>query len=1225
MKYRVLGPLEVLDAKGHSLSLGGVRQQTVLASLLLRPGQTVGLDRLVDELWERPPTSASRTVQAYVSRLRRGLPEGAIESRPGGYTFAPGGAELDLETFELRAAEGHAALTAGEYDHAASLLREALDLWRGPALAGLGSAALRREATRLEELRISVLEDRIEAELGAGRHSELVPELQALVAEHPLRERLRAQLMRALYRAGRPGDALALYREGRRLLVEELGMEPGQELRELEQAILRQDAELEVPERKKHVAPAAPELPRGTVTLLFTDIEGSTRLLHELGERYAEALAGHRRVLRDAFSRHGGVEVDMHGDATFMAFAGAASAVSAAREAQHQLAAGPVRVRMGIHTGEPLVTDDGYVGVDVHRAARIMAAAHGGQVLLSQATRAVLADELPDGLSLRDLGEYRLKDLARPHRLYQLLGEGLERDFPPPMSLERHPTNLPLQPTALVGRERELGELHALLDRPDVRLVTLTGPAGTGKTRLAVQAAAELVDEFVAGIYFVNLAALTDPRLVVPTIAQTLAIKERPGEAMLDTLAAHLAGKGMLLVLDNFEQVAEAARDVAKLLASAADIKLLVTSRARLHLLGEREYPVPPLAPVEAITLFAERARDVSPSFVLDVNRPIVAEICRRLDNLPLAIELAATRIKLLPEKALLERLDQRLQLLTAGAHDQSERHRTLRAAIQWSYDLLTSDEQRLFRRLAVFAGGRTLEAIEEVCNAERKLEVLEGVASLVDKSLLRRQETDGSQPRFVMLETIHEYAHERLEDSSEAENVRRRHAEYFVRFCEEQERMLRGRHQAFALAHFEAERDNLRAAVAWALRHDVELALHLAAAVGEFWRWRGPTKELEAWLEEALELSPTDALYRAKAFVVAGYLALVHGNIDLAEQRYNDALETSRRTGQTTETARSLKYLSSLAHWRLDLDRAQALGEQALALARREGMREELPRILDHLAMAVSRQGDAARAEALWTESLALSRELGDERLTGTTLGNLGSMLIDLGEPARGSPFLEEAIEIGRSLGETTMTAGYLANLGQATAMLGEPDRAESFLCESLELAEVEDLLPVIVFCFQGLAWTATALGELLRAAHLFAIEENLRLKTDIPRSALERKERECCLAAARAELGSADFELAWSEGERMSLDEGIAYARARVPALKPTHDSPRRGESAFGRDSAGTDRTLGSSPEGTGSTCTRSSIGPRARDLSVESGTASGGRATDDAAAVRQRLLSL
>jgi len=452
------------------------------------------------------------------------------------------------------------------------------------------------------------------------------------------------------------------------------------------------------------------ELPRGTVTFLFTDIEGSTRLLQELGDDYAGALAEHRRLLRETFARNGGVEVDTQGDAFFVAFAEAGEAVAAAEEGQRALESRRVRVRMGIHSGEPVVTDEGYVGIDVHRGARICATAHGGQIVFSGSTQALLGH----GLLIEDLGLHRLKDLAEPVKLFQLGGG----EFPPLRSLNA--TNLPTQPTPLVGRERELAEVLELLG--SARLVTLTGAGGSGKTRLALQAAAELVEEFKDGVFWVSLATLTDPELVLPTIAATVGAK--------GDLAEFVDEKRLLLLIDNLEQILGCAPALAELLGSCLNLRLLATSRAPLRLSGEQEYEVLPLPEAQAIELFTQRARQVRPSFELDKH---VAEICRRLDGLPLALELAAARIKILSPEQILKRFGQSFDLLATGARDLPERQRTLRATIEWSYNLLDAEDQRLFASLAVFSGGCSLEAAENICEAE-----LDGLQSLVDKGLLR-------------------------------------------------------------------------------------------------------------------------------------------------------------------------------------------------------------------------------------------------------------------------------------------------------------------------------------------------------------------------------------------------------------------------------------------------------------------------------------------------------
>ena len=531
------------------------------------------------------------------------------------------------------------------------------------------------------------------------------------------------------------------------------------------------------------------ELPSGTVTFLFTDVEGSTRLLHELGaEEYADALADHRRVIREACTSEGGVEVDTQGDAFFFAFPTAPGALAAAGALTEALASGAVQVRVGLHTGTPLPTAEGYVGGDVHRAARIAAAGHGGQVLVSASTAALVEAELAD------LGEHRFKDLAAPERVFQL-GEG---SFPPLKSLFR--TNLPVPANPLVGRKRELVDVLRLLRDDATRAVTITGPGGIGKTRFALAAAAEASDWFPNGVWFVDLTPVRDPGLVLPTVSRALGAE--------GDLERYLHDATCLLVLDNFEQVVAAARDVAELLASCAHVRVLATSREPLRIAAEREYQLPPLPEAPAVELFRHRVAAVVPD--ADVEYGVAAEICRRLDDLPLAIELGAARVKVLEPEALLERLEDRLPVLVTRARDVPERQRALHATIEWSYDLLDEDEQRLFRRLAVFRGGATLEAIEAVADGNP-----DRVESLVDKSLLRLR-----RGRFVMLETIREFARDELAASGEEAELRRRHGEYFAEVAETANLNagdLRPGGQRLDIAI--AEQDNIRSALSWGSR----------------------------------------------------------------------------------------------------------------------------------------------------------------------------------------------------------------------------------------------------------------------------------------------------------------------------------------------------------------------------------------------------------------------
>ncbi len=729
------------------------------------------------------------------------------------------------------------------------------------------------------------------------------------------------------------------------------------------------------------------KLPTGTVTLLFTDIEGSTLLLQQLGERYASALIECRDLLRSAFSEHHGYEVDTQGDGFFVVFVRAREAILATVAAQHALTTRSwpegvgVRVRMGLHTGEPSLVGEGYVGLDVHYAARIMHAAHGGQVLLSQTTHDLIEHELPYGVSQRDLGKHRLKDLQRPAHLYQLVIMGLPADFPPLKTLDSRPNNLPVQLTPLIGREKEGAAVQNLLQREDVRLVTLTGPGGMGKTRMGLQVAADLSDLFPDGVYFVNLAPLSDPTLVVSTIAQTLDLKETGDQPLLDLLKGYLRDKQLLLLLDNFEQVVSAALQVVDLLAACLKLKVIVTSRAVLHVRGEQEFPIPPLAVpdpkrlpdlvtlshYEAVELFLSRSQAVKPEFQLsNTNAPVIAEICARLDGLPLAIELAAARIKLLPPQALLARLGQRLAVLTSGPHDVPARQQTLRNTITWSYNLLEAQEQRLFRRLSVFVGGCTLEAIEAVCIARETstptMSMLDCVASLIDKSLLQQTEQEGEQPRLVMLETIREYGLEALEMSGDMEITRQAHAMYYLAMAEKAEPKLEGPQQAVWLDRLEREYDNLRSALRWFLErgevgHSIELALRQAGALRRFWEVRGHWSEGWNFLEQALAGSKGVAVpVQLKALKAAAHLAFVRSDNDRAEALSEECLARCRELGDTAGMALSLRLLGSIALSRCNFIVAYSQTEESLALFREVEDKEGTAWSLNNLATVVSR-----------------------------------------------------------------------------------------------------------------------------------------------------------------------------------------------------------------------------------------------------------------------------
>jgi predicted ATPase len=822
------------------------------------------------------------------------------------------------------------------------------------------------------------------------------------------------------------------------------------------------------------------DLPSGTVTFLFTDVEGSTKLLHELGpEQYADALAEHRRIVREAVNRHGGVEVDTQGDAFFVAFSTAPGALQAAQEALDGLASGRIRVRIGIHTGTAHITEEGYVGDDVHRAARIAAAAYGGQVLVSAATALLV-----DTDRLRELGEHRLKDFDTAMPLYQL-GEG---DFPPLKTISN--TNLPRPASSFVGRAREVEEIGELL-QDGARLLTLTGPGGTGKTRLALEAASELVGEFKAGVFWVGLAALRDPSLVTDTIAFVLGAEDGPQE--------HIGDREMLLLLDNLEQVVEAAPELAALVEQCPNLRLLVTSRELLRVRGEREYRVLPLAESEAVALFRERS-----GLAVD---DTVADLCRALDNLPLAIELAAARAGVMSPRQIRERLSRRLDLLKGG-RDADPRQQTLRATIKWSYELLSDDEQQLFARLAVFRGGCTMEAAEDV--AEADLDLLE---SLVDKSLLRH-----SDERFWMLETIREYARERLEASGKEEELQRRHASWFVALAEEAEPQLTSSDQVAWLRRLDADTENFRAALAWCRStRSADTMTRLAASLWRFWFVRGRLSEGAGWLADALELGDgTPSHARAIALRAAGQLAYRRGRYEEARVLNGQALEASAALDDRVGIGRVLNQQA---------DVAEALDE------------------LD-------------RAEELWRESAAIGRDAGDALGYAIATANLGSLLLLRGDVDSAIALTEEALDRFREAGNLHATAIALENLGAAAIRQGRYGDAVPLLRESLVLLRELGSRYYATHVLDELAAVLAFSGDATSAAEVMGAVDALLGDTGGSLSPDSKQLRERTLASVRAVLDPEAFDAAHRLGSSRGLETAIDHVLSLTdawPSLRP------------------------------------------------------------------------
>ena len=767
----------------------------------------------------------------------------------------------------------------------------------------------------------------------------------------------------------------------------------------------------------RHARAVRTDLPTGTVTFLVSDIEGSTRLLQRLGpDAYAAALAEHRRIVRSACRAHGGIEVDTQGDAFLVVFPVVDGALAAADEVTAALDEGPIRVRIGIHSGVPLVTDEGYVGAVVHEAARIASAAHGGQVLLSRSTRALI--ERP--VSLQELGEHRLKDIDEPLALYQLGGRG----FPPLRTISN--TNLPRPVSSFIGRERELAETRARL-ADGARLLTLTGPGGSGKTRLAIALATELVPDHRAGVFWVALASIRDPTLAVEAIARTIGAKGAPAD--------HVADRDLVLVLDNLEQVIDVASDLAALLTACPNLILIVTSRELLRVQGEIGYRVPPMAAVDGVALFCARSG-------LDPSAEIAA-LCARLDDLPLAVELAAARTTVLTPEGILERVGERLDLLRGG-RDSDPRQRTLRATIEWSYELLSPAEQVLCRRLGVFAAGFRLETGRSVAGAD-----LDTLQSLVEQSLL-----DHTDDRYRMLETIRDYAAERLDGSDEADEIRRRHAEWVGAFVARADAQLDGRDQEAWFARFAEEHDEIRAALAFS-RGD--LALGIAGSSATFWWVHGHWTEGRRWLDLTLTRSgPQDDRLRAKALEGSAHLAMRQLDIASAAASAAESLAIRQRLGDESGIARSLRVLGLIASVEDDADAFRRFTEESAESARRSGDGWALSMALNNLGYIALVAEDPIRASVQFEEAIGLARQRGDRRSEAFFLENLAFAKLEQDRPLSARDDLIESLRLALRLGFVEVEATDLVGLAAVAVAEGEPRRAALRLGRADRLLEV-------------------------------------------------------------------------------------------------------------------------------------------------------------------------
>jgi len=871
-------------------------------------------------------------------------------------------------------------------------------------------------------------------------------------------------------------------------------------------------------------------LPTGTITFLFTDIEGSTELVQHLGDRrYAGVLEEHRRLLRTAVEEGKGQEVDTYGDTFLVAFSRAKDALATAVAAQRAIASHSwsdctvLRVRMGLHTGEPVSRTGDYIGLDVHRAARICAAGHGGQILLSQTTRELVVYDLPEGVSLRDLGEHRLKDLAYPRRLFQVEVADLPTDFPPLKTLSVLPNNLPIQLTSFIGREREKEEVKRMLST--TRLLTLVGIGGVGKTRLALEVAAEALGNFRDGVWLVELAPLADPILIPQALTSALGISEQPGRSLIAGLVDYVGTKSMLFLLDNCEHVVLTCAQLADtLLRACPNLRILATSREPLEIAGEAAWPVPSLSlpdperglllerltEYEAVRLFVDRAMSALPSFTITTdNAHHVVQVCRQLDGIPLAIELAAARVRVLAVEQIAARLDDRFRLLTGGTRMSLPRHQTLRATMDWSYDLLSEEERSALRRLAVFVGGWTLEAAEAICGGGVEArDVLDLLARLVQRSLVA-PEDQTREIRYRMLETVRQYAREKMQESGEEAAIRDRHSQWYLALAERAEPELRGPEQTTWLARLDSDHDNFRAGTEWLIeRGDTESALRLTSSLSRFWFTRGYFREGRGRLEETLRRSSDAApSLRVKGLTGAGYLALNQEDYIAASTLLEESLTIGQRLGDRRVTAVALNWLGVVA-WRLgDFERADALYAQGLALSEEVGAEDIRTRLLNSLALLSASRGDFALARAQLEDCLAIYRRTMDKAGIALVAGNLAVMVFRQGDDAAARSLVMESVELFRELGEVRGMASDLQLLGILAAMRRHPERA----------------------------------------ARILGAVEAARETVGAPFARTERVlyDYERYMTVIRDALSKEAFTRAWTEGRAMRLEKAVEYAQ--------------------------------------------------------------------------------
>lgn len=1158
VEFRVLGPLEVVR-DGAPVDLGGAKQRAVLAALLTERGRVVGAERLADLVWDgTPPAAAATTLRAYISNLRKALrPADVLLTRAQGYVLDVPAEAVDVARFEAVAAEGRKALAGGEDDRARSLLTEANELWRGRAYEDFAYASfVQGEVSRLAELRLNCLEDLIECRLALGEHAELTGELEALTASHPMRERLWAARMTALYRSGRQGDSLKVYEEARTTLAEELGIDPSPELRRLHESILRQDGELAV-----SVPRARPG--KQTLSFLFTDIELSTEMLLGAEDEYAYAqtMEEHRAALRDAFTSHGGQRIRTWGDAFFSAFDTATDAVRAAIAAQVALietCPEGVRVRMGVHSGEAAVVAEDYVGIAVHAAARIQAAAHGGQVLVSQSTKELLDADVGEGVTFLDLGPHQLKDIPEPLRLFQLTHPNLPRSFPPPRTMSALPHNLPASAKSFVGRQDDVREIaHAL---ENARVVTLTGVGGVGKTRLSLETGAEVLPRYPNGVWFCELAAITDLDGIIHTIARALRFDREGSRTFRESLIAFLRQQRSLLLLDNCEHLLEPAAELIEEIArSCPTVAVLATSREGIGVDGEHIRPVRSLgvpaddaacetiADADAVRLFVDRARAVRPDFELGPhNAAAVTGICRRLDGIPLAIELAAARVTSMGPLEIAARLDRDFRFLRSGRRTAVERHRTLHGAVDWSYRLLTPDEQQLFERLSVFAGGFTLEAADRICSVELDGDVTDLLEGLVGKSLVDA-DLGESETRYSMLETLRQYALAKLVERGDGDRMRDRHLAYFLELAVGAEEGLTGPDELRWVGIVKRELDNFRAAHEWAITSEnVDAALRMIVGLQWYGGIRLASEMFDSWAPRALDLPGAEAHEAAPdVYGLSAAGSWQRGELEAARALADRALALAPDPDDPRRIF-GLGSLEAVAIFEGRYDEALAHADETLRLARLSGSHAWEAQSLFIRQMIAGYAGNERLVRRYREEARSMSVPLAPswmafERYT------FGEAVLD-DDPVAAIAALDEAVELAERV-EQDFLAG-VARVG-AVSLRGrhfDPDEALAGYAELIESwrragnwRQQWTTLRNLLELFARLALDSSAV------AVFFAAEAS---PTAGPVGGAHGARLERLIPELESRLGAEAFAAARERGTRMTDDKAVAFALDEIRA---------------------------------------------------------------------------